>query len=115
MRNTGDLRMRVALQRRTVTTLGGKTREDWETIGLYAAEVLHASARDFYGGAGQWYEEKITVHLRTPRTYSPAPGLRVLWQGRTYDVLEVTPDKPLRGITELRAAAAEMEGSGCQA
>ena len=43
MRNTGDLRMRVALQRRTVTTLGGKTREDWETIGLYAAEVLHAA------------------------------------------------------------------------
>ena len=84
-------------------------------LGLYAAEVLHASARDFYGGAGQWYEEKITVHLRTPRTYSPAPGLRVLWQGRAYDVLEVTPDKPLRGITELRAAAAEMEGSGCQA
>ena len=66
-------------------------------------------------GAGQWYEEKITVHLRTPRTYSPAPGLRVLWQGRAYDVLEVTPDKPLRGITELRAAAAEMEGSGCKA
>lgn len=115
MRNTGDLRMRVALQRRTVTTMGGKTREDWETIGLYAAEVLHASARDFYSGAGQWYEEKITVHLRTPRTYSPAPGLRVLWQGRAYDVLEVTPDKPLRGITELRAVAAEMEGSGCQA
>ena len=80
---------------------------------LSAAEVLHTSARDFYGGAGQWYAETITVHLRTPRTFSPALGLRVLWQGRAYDVVEVTPDKPLRDIAELRAAAADMEGSEC--
>lgn len=113
MRNAGDLRERVTLQRREVETVQGRSREAYTTIGTYPAEVLHASARDFYHGTGNWMEEKITIRLRALTSTRLAPGLRVQWQGRAFDVVEVLPDRPWRGFTELRAVNAEMEGSGC--
>ncbi len=114
MRSVGDLRTRVMLQKRVTQVQGGESTERWQTLGLYAAEVLHASAKDFYRGGGTYLETGVTIHLRTPQLWTPAPGLRCVHQGAAYDVVEVVPDKPLRGFTELRAVRVEMEGSGCE-
>lgn len=113
MRSIGDLRARIALMRRVVETGGGTSRERWETIGLYAAEVAHLSAKTVAQAGADWVDTLVLVHVRTPRTFSLQEGMRVDHLGTAYEVTEVVPDKPFRGISELRCRRLEMRDGTC--
>lgn len=114
MRDVGDLNRRVLILRRKAGTSGGRGVEDWETVRHCAAEVLHASAKTFFQADADWQSTSVLIHIRTPRDIRFTAGCRVECRGERYEVVEVAPDKPLRGFTELRARQIEMEGDGCE-
>ena len=103
----------MALKRRVVETNGGTSRESWETIGLYAAEVAHLSAKVMAQAGADWVDALVLVHVRTPRTVPLQEGMRVDHMGAAYEVTEVVPDKPFRGISELRCRRLDMRDGTC--
>lgn len=114
MRDVGSLNRRVLILRRKADINGGRSVEGWETVRHCAAEVMHASAKTFFQADADWTAATVLIHIRTPRDIRLAAGCRVQCRGEQYEVVEVAPDKPLRGFTELRARQIEMEGDGCE-
>ena len=112
MRGTGDLKSRIVLMKRTASRVGGISRNDWEDIGEYPAEILHASARDFAAGGGGYAEEIVIAHIRQLTSVQLDSGLRFRFEDGLYDVTERITGKPKRGFIELRARRADMEGMG---
>lgn len=112
MRTVGDLKERITLQKRTAVTDKGISRNDWTDVGAWWAEIMHLSQKDWSAASATYTQEIITAHLWTPRTGVIDTGARLLWRGRAFEVLEVVPDRPIPGMTELRAVACDMEGEG---
>ncbi len=112
MRNIGDLKEIVTVQKRAPTTTAGIGSDEWTDVGQYRAEVLHLSQKNWAAANAQYTQEIITVHLWSLTGKNMMPGLRVIWQGRPFLVTESIPNKPIPGITELRCTATAMEGTG---
>lgn len=112
MRNVGDLKEMVKLQRRNPSTVDGIGDDGWTDVGTYRAEVQHLSQKNWASANAQFTQEIITVHLWSLTNRVIQPGGRLIWQGRAFQVTESIPNKPMMGITELRCTAIEMEGTG---
>lgn len=112
MRQTGDLNARVSLYRRKPQVLSGVSINDYELIGNVSAEVRMQSDKAFAAGDARYSDQLIFVTLRKPSAYELTSGLRVVWEGRAYNVQEALPDPHRRGFRRLRCVSVEMEGLG---
>ena len=112
VRTIGDLKERVTVQKRRAVTEGGISRNEWVAVGTWWAEVMHLSQKDWSAASATYTQEIITVHLWTPLQGTLDTGARILWRGRAFAAAEVIPDKPIPGMTEIRAIGVEMEGEG---
>ncbi len=112
MRNVGDLKELVTLQKRAPETVNGISRDGWTNVGTYRAEVQHLSQKNWASANAQYTQEIITVHLWSLEGKTIQPGGRILWGGRGFQITESIPNKPILGMTELRCTAVDMEGIG---
>lgn len=108
MRNAGDLTELITLEKRSAVTKNGKSHDEWTAIGQYRAEVRHLSSSDFAAANARYDAEVIIVHLWTIPGQTMR-GMRVLWGGEAYRVKEAIQNRPMPGITELRAESCGME------
>ena len=116
MRDAGDLNQVIVLKKRVPVTENGISRDDWEIVGAFAAEVLRQSAKAFYSAGAEYGEAVIIAHIRTPWRYKLTTGLRIVTDELIeWDTVDVIPNKPARGFTELRARRVSMEGVGIDA
>lgn len=113
MRQTGDLKERVMLLRRSDDTQNGESYEAWEPIfpdGVWA-EVYAQSDKAFAAGDARYQQAVKFCTLRKPLGLKLGAGLRFIHEGQAYNVEEVVPG-PLRGTVKLRGVMVDMRGSG---
>lgn len=84
----GDLCYRVILQRRDSSRdrLGGET-VTWKDVGVTWAAAVPLSGRELI--AAQQKHAEITTRFRIRYRAEMSPAWRVIWEGRSYDVLDV--------------------------
>lgn len=112
MRQTGDLNGRVSLYRRKPQVLDGVSINDYDLLGTVSAEIRMQSDKVFSAGDARYSDQLIFVTVRRPNDYELTTGLRVVWQGRAYNVQEALPDPIRRGFRKLRCVSVQMEGLG---
>lgn len=89
----GKLDQRVTLQRATTTTNGlGEEIPSWADLDTVWASWRHATARETLAAAELSAVVSDVFEVRRSSTISDlGPKDRIVWDGRTYDIVEVTP------------------------
>lgn len=112
MRQTGDLNSKVSLYRRKPTIVEGVSINDYDLLGKVSAEVRMQSDKVFSAGDARYSDQLIYVTVRRPNAYMLDVGLRVIWNGRAFNVQEALPDPIRRGFVKLRCVSVQMVGIG---
>lgn len=112
MRQTGDLNAKVALYRRKPSIVDGVSINDYELLATVSAEVRMQSDKVFAAGDARYSDQLIYVTVRRPNAYMLDVGLRVIWNGRAFNVQEALPDPIRRGFIKLRCVSVQMAGVG---
>ncbi|WP_406736980.1 phage head closure protein [Thioclava sp. GXIMD4215] len=92
----------------TVTDDYGTPVFDWVPVAILRAEVVERSTTEFFRDTGAADEEAIV--FRTWFKEGVTNEDRVSWQGRIYDLKQVTPIGMNKGL-ELRCTGGSGEGS----
>lgn len=89
----GRLDQRVTLQRATTSTNGlGEEIPSWSDLDTVWASWRRASARETLAAAELSAVVSDVFEVRRSSTISDlGPKDRIVWDGRTYDIAEVTP------------------------
>ena len=114
MRGCGDMRYQITLLRK-VAASGGDARDNYEPVLTVRAAKREMSQREFAGGSAMNYERVVIYTIRTPRTVTLTDGLTVQAEnGDQLRAAQILQDRPMRGLTEIRAVGKGLEGIGIE-
>ena len=105
----GPMRCTILFQRRTTLQVGtGEPRTEWLDVGARYAEKLATPGEVIWSGRERSARVPTVFKIRYPREVDITPDLRVIYDGRLYDISSVVD--PTGRKEDLLVSCSELVG-----